>query len=120
MRSVSVAPTWILVVSVRVASSTSGDLAPKSAATVCASTTNESAGAPRAGTAGRSRRVARMIWDESRMPRGSVIRKMLRADGAPPTTHGEPNGAGGGADRKGSDMEAPADGLWTNVVSAAL
>ena len=97
MRTVSVAPTRIIVVSVRVASSTSGDLAPKSASTVWASSTNESTGAPRAGTAGTSSSVPRMICDESRMPRGRVTCRMLRAEGAPPTASVESSGATGGS-----------------------
>src|SRR5436309_10680244 len=96
MRTVSVAPTRTNVVSVRVASKKRGDLAPKSASTVCASTTNESEGAPCTGTAGTRIRVARMIWDESRMARGNATRRMLRADGAPPTASVESRGGVGG------------------------
>ena len=103
MVSVSVAPVApirISTVSVRVASNTSGDFAPKSARTVCASILNESAGAPLAGTAGTRMSVPRMICEESRMARGSERRRMLRAEGTPPTASIEPNGAGGGSKTK--------------------
>src|SRR5438093_6513949 len=88
-----------------------GDLPPKSANTVGASITNESAGAPRAGTAGTRMSVPRMIWDESLMTLGNATRNRLRADGTPPTasveygkvppvTVLESSGAGGGANTK--------------------
>src|SRR5207253_669111 len=56
----------------------------------------------------------------SRMPRGSVIRMMLRADGAPPTTSVESSGAGGGSNRNVSKIEPRGYGLWINVVSIPL
>ncbi len=77
-----------------------GDLPPKSANTVRASITNESAGAPRAATAGTRKSVARMIWDESLMAFGNATRSRLRADGTPPTASVESIGAGGGANTK--------------------
>ena len=88
------------VVSVRVTSSTIGDLAPKSANTVWASITNESAGTPRAAAAGTRIRVPRMICPESRIPRGNATRRMLRADGTPPTASVESSAAAGGANTK--------------------
>src|SRR2546425_3366269 len=77
-----------------------GDLAPKSANTVRASITNESAGAPRAGTAGTRKSVPRMIWDESLMNFGNATRNRLCADGTPPTARVESSGAGGGLNTK--------------------
>ncbi len=77
-----------------------GDLPPKSANTVRASITNESAGAPRAATAGTRNSVPRMIWDESLMNLGNATRSRLRADGTPPTASVESSGAGGGANTK--------------------
>src|SRR2546421_5798167 len=50
--TVSLVPTRMTAVSVRAASRMIGDLAPTTVNTVCASTTNESDGAPRAGAAG--------------------------------------------------------------------
>src|SRR6266446_3493281 len=76
------------------------DFAPKSAKIVRASITNESAGAPRAGTAGTRKRVARMICDESLMALGTVTRNRLCADGTPPTASVESIGAAGGANTK--------------------
>src|SRR5437879_1247000 len=87
-------------VSVGVASTMIGDLARTSVKTVCASTTNESDGAPCTGATGTSVRVPRMIWDESRMKRGNATRRMLRADGTPPTASVESGGGGGGSDTK--------------------
>src|SRR5437588_11935882 len=77
-----------------------GDLAPTSVNTVCASTTNESDGAPCTGATGTSVSVARMIWDESRMKRGNATRRMLRADGTPPTASMESVAGSGGSDTK--------------------
>src|SRR2546430_2850729 len=94
--TVSLVPTRMTAVSVRVASTMIGDLAPTSVKTVCASTANESDGAPRTGAAETSVSVARMIWDESRMKRGNATRKMLRAHRTPPTARGESTGGGGG------------------------
>src|SRR2546430_14432344 len=94
--TVSLVPTRTTAVSVRVASTMIGDLAPTSVKTVCASTANESDGAPCTGAAATSVSVARMIWDESRMKRGNATRKMLRADGTPPTASVESTGGGGG------------------------
>src|SRR4029077_2980567 len=94
------APMWMIVVSVRVASTAMGDLAPRSATTVCASTTKESDGAPLAGTAGTNTSVPRMIKDESRRNRGSVTRRMLRAEGTPPTARVESMGGGAGSTTK--------------------
>src|SRR5256885_2604289 len=55
------------------------------------------------------------------MPRGSVTRMMLRADGAPPTASVESGGAGGGSNRKVSNREPwGGNGLWINVVSIPL
>src|SRR5213082_8004 len=65
IRTVSLMPMLTTVVSVRVASTMMGDLAPTSVNTVCASTTNESDGEPRTGAAGTSVSVPRMIWDEA-------------------------------------------------------
>src|SRR2546430_14943339 len=86
-----------MAVSVRVASTMTGDLAPTSVNTVCASTTNESDGAPCTGATGTSVSVARMIWDESRMKRGNATRRMLRADGTPPTASMESVAGSGGS-----------------------
>ena len=41
-----------------------------------------------------------MIWDESRMKRGNATRRMLRADGTPPTARVESGGGGGGSKTK--------------------
>src|SRR6266567_1894839 len=98
--TVSLVPTRTTAVSVRVASTMIGDLAPTSVKTVCASTTNESDGAPCAGALGTSVSVPRMICDESRMKRGNAMRRMLRADGTPPTASVESTGGGGGSDTK--------------------
>src|SRR5216110_193033 len=98
--TVSLIPARITAVSVRVASTTIGDLAPTSVNTVCASTTNESDGAPCTGATGTSVSVPRMIWDESRMKCGNAMRRMLRADGTPPTASVESGGGGGGSDTK--------------------
>src|SRR5436305_4457174 len=98
--TVSLIPARITAVSVRVASTTIGDLAPTSVNTVCASTTNESDGAPCTGATGTSVSVPRMIWDESRMKCGNAMRRMLRADGTPPTASVESGGGGGGTDTK--------------------
>src|SRR5947209_12428239 len=65
---VSVDPGWMTIGSSSRASI--GDLRPKSASTVRASITNESAGAPRAATAGTRNSVPRMICDESLMNLG--------------------------------------------------
>src|SRR5438309_5990030 len=54
------------------------------------------------------------------MPRGRVIRRMLRADGAPPTASVESSGAGGGSNRNVSKIEPRGYGLWINVVSVPL
>src|ERR1051326_6260354 len=59
--TVSLIPVWTRVVSVRVASTMMGDLAPTSVNTVCASTTNESDGAPCTGATGTSVSVPRTI-----------------------------------------------------------
>src|SRR2546430_17147745 len=95
---VSVAPGWMTIGSSSRASI--GDLRPKSASTVRASITNESAGAPRAATAGTRNSVPRMIWDESLMNLGNATRSRLRADGTPPTARVESSGAGDGANTK--------------------
>src|SRR5207245_9509707 len=79
-----------------------GDLAPTSVKTVCASTTNESDGAPCTGATGTSVSVPRMIWDESRMKCGNATRRKLRADGTPPTASEE---SGGGADGSNTKLE---------------
>src|SRR5437764_13472372 len=92
---VSVAPGWMTIGSSSRASI--GDLRPKSASTVRASITNESAGAPRAATAGTRKSVPRMIWDESLMNMGNATRNRLRADGTPTTASHVARGAGGGA-----------------------
>src|SRR5437764_14556037 len=39
-----------------------------------------------------------MIWDESRMKCGNAMRRMLRADGTPPTASVDSGGGGGGSD----------------------
>src|SRR5881227_1128245 len=44
--------------------------------------------------------TSRMICDESRMKRGNAMRRMLRADGTPPTASVESTGGGGGSDTK--------------------
>src|SRR2546430_8532790 len=41
-----------------------------------------------------------MLWDESRMKRGNATRRMLRADGTPPTASVESGGGGGGSNTK--------------------
>src|SRR2546430_6741667 len=105
-------------VSVRVASTMIGDLAPTSVKTVCASTANESDGAPRTGAATTSVSVARMIWDESRMKRGNATRKMLRADGTPPTASVESTGGGGGSDTKLANAEPSWPGVRATDVPA--
>src|SRR2546423_7022462 len=87
-----------------------GDLAPTSVNTVCASTTNESDGTPCTGAAGTSVSVPRMIWDESRMKRGNATRRMLRADGTPPTASVESGGGGGGADTEPANGAPPEPG----------
>src|SRR2546423_7757596 len=91
---VSLAPGWMTIGSSSRASI--GDLRPKSASTVRASITNESAGVPRAATAGTRNSVPRMIWDESLMNLGDATRNRLRADGRPPTASVEAGGAVGG------------------------
>src|SRR2546421_660312 len=96
--TVRVESGWMTVVSPRRGSI--GDLAPKSANTVRASITNESAGAPRAGTAGTRKSVPRVIWDESLMNFGNATRNRLCADGTPPTARVESSGAGGGLNTK--------------------
>src|SRR6266699_6991183 len=98
--TVSLIPAWITAVSVRVASTMIGDLAPTSVNTVCASTTNESDGAPCTGATGTSVSVPRMIWDESRMKRGNATRRILRAEGTPPTASVESVGGSGGSNTK--------------------
>src|SRR3989442_4389005 len=80
-----------------------GDLPPKSANTVRASITNESAGAPRAATAGTRNSVPRMISDESLVNFGKATRRRLRAHGTPPTARAESSGAGGRAHTKTAD-----------------
>src|SRR5207245_11195178 len=77
-----------------------GDLAPTSVNTVCASTTNESDGAPCTGATGTSVSVPRMIWDESRTKRGNATRRILRAEGTPPTANVESVGGSGGRSTK--------------------
>src|SRR2546427_7448849 len=84
---VSVDPGWMTIGSSSRASI--GDLRPKSASTVRASITNESAGAPRAATAGTRNSVPRMICDESLMNLGNATRNRLRAEGTPPTARVE-------------------------------
>src|SRR3989442_1342721 len=82
-----------------------GDLPPKSANTVRASITNESAGAPRAATAGKRNSGPRMIWDESLMNLGNATPSRLRADGTPPTARVGASGAGGGGWGRGPATE---------------
>src|SRR5207249_11820332 len=77
-----------------------GDLAPKSASTLRTSTTNESAGAPRAGTAGTRISVPRMIRAESFSTLGTLTRNMLCTDGTPPTARVVSTEAGGGVNKK--------------------
>src|SRR2546427_5086633 len=95
-----------------------GDLAPKSANTERASITNESAGAPRAGTAGTRNSVARMIWAESLMTLGNATRNRLRADGTPPTASVESSGAGGGVNTKLANAAGRAPRVRATGVSA--
>src|SRR5207237_7997157 len=91
---------------------------PTSVNTVCASTTNESDGTPCTGAAGTSVSVPRMIWDESRMKRGNATRRMLRADGTPPTASVESGGGGGGADTKLAKAAASQPGVGATGVPA--
>src|SRR5690349_18838837 len=105
-------------VSVRVASTMIGDLAPTSVKTVCASTTNESDGAPRTGAVGMSVSVPRMIWDESRMKRGNATRRRLRADGTPPTASVESGGGEGGSNTKFANAVPSVLGLRATGVPA--
>src|SRR5256885_15858315 len=95
---VSIAPGWMTIGSSSRASI--GDLRPKSASTVRASITNESAGAPRAATAGARNSGWGLICDESLLNLGEAARHRVRADGTPPTARGEANGAVGGEDTK--------------------
>src|SRR5256886_8463144 len=97
-----------MAVSVRVASTMTGDLAPTSVNTVCASTTNESDGTPCTGAAGTSVSVPRVIWDESRVKRGDATRRVLRADGTPPTPSVGSGGGGGGGTHKAAKTAPPA------------
>src|SRR2546430_15795545 len=68
--AVSLVPTRMTAVSVRVTSRMIGDLAPTSVKTVCASTTNESDGAPRAGAAGERMGGPPVVFDEGRVEGG--------------------------------------------------
>src|SRR5439155_24022156 len=88
-----------------------GDLAPTSVNTVCASITNESDGAPCTGATGTSASVPRMIWDESRMKRGNATRRILRAEGTPPTASVESVGGSGGAETKIAEASTKGVGL---------
>src|SRR3989442_12198235 len=90
---VSLAPGWMTIGSSSRASI--GDLRPKSASTVRASITNESAGVPRAATAGTRNSVPRMIWDESLMELGEATRNRLRPHGRPPPAGREARGGFG-------------------------
>src|SRR5437773_12173167 len=113
---VSVDPGWMTIGSSSRASI--GDLRPKSASTVRASITTESAGAPRAATAGTRNSVQRMIWDESLMNLGNATRSRLRADGTPPTAIVESSGAGGGANTKLANAAPRLFGVRATVVPA--
>src|SRR3989442_4659718 len=93
-----------------------GDLPPKSANTVRASITNESAGAPRAATAGTRNSVPPMIWDETLMNLGNATRSKLRADDTPPTASVESSGAGGGANNKHAHPVPRLNGAAADVV----
>src|SRR5438034_7607051 len=106
---VSVAPGWMTIGSSSRASI--GDLRPKSASTVRASITNESAGAPRAATAGTRNSVPRMICDESLMNLGNATRNRLRADGTPPTASVSSSGPGGGvrSEEHTSELQSHSD-----------
>ena len=106
---VSVAPGWMTIGSSSRASI--GDLRPKSASTVRASITNESAGVPRAATAGTRKSVPRMICDESLMNLGNATRNRLRADGTPPTASVESSGAVGGVNTKFASVVPRMPGL---------
>src|SRR2546421_1544030 len=116
--TVSLGPTRMTDVSGRVASGVIGDLAPTSVNTVCASTTNESDGAPRAGAAGTSVSVPRMICDESRMKCGNATRRILRADGTPPTASVESGGGGGGSNTKPANASRSEIGVRATGVPA--
>src|SRR5256885_5498885 len=118
IRTVSLIPTRMPVVSVRVASTMIGDLAPTSVNTVCASTTNESDRAPCTAATGTSVRGTRMIWDESRMKRGNATRSMLRADGTPPTASVESIGGGGGSNTKLANAAPRTGGVRATGVPA--
>src|SRR5438445_12495333 len=108
----------MIAVSVRVASTMIGDLAPTSVNTVCASTTNESDGAPCTGATGTSVSVPRMIWDESRMKRGNATRRILRAEGTPPTASVESVGGSGGSDTKVENGRLSGVGLGATGLAA--
>src|SRR2546423_14671987 len=105
--TVSLVPTRMTAVSVRVASRMIGDLAPTSVNTVCASTTNESDRAPRAGAAGASGRVPRVVCGEARVKGGEGRRRRLRGGGPPPPAGGGTRGGGGGGGTEGPRARGP-------------
>src|SRR5256884_7919232 len=98
-----------MAVSVRVASTMTGDLAPTSVNTVCASTTNESDGTPCTGAAGGGGDGPRMGWAEAGVKGGNRAGRGVRAGGTPPpTTRGGGGGGGGGGVERPSGRRRPA------------